>query len=209
YIVDRSKLKRNGFSSYDIKSYIDSISSHDEYTYNLTTAVLVIGFRLLARPGDLCDLSWSSVKPNDPKKNWFTFDLSGHKTDFFMIDDPTPIEPYCGEKKYCPSFILNRYMKMVSHFKSPDSPLFSWADDLYLDTIDLSNIIKTAMSSIGVFHTSGHSARIGAATKLTSKGISEVIIKTAGYWMPGSRSRKHYQSRIGLAYQGLTTTMLK
>ena len=207
YIVDRTKLKRNGVSSYDIKSYIDSISSQDEFTYNLSTAILVVGFRLLARPGDLCALSWTSVKSNKPKKDWFTFDLSGHKTDFFMIDDPTPIEPYKGDKKYCPSFILKRYIQMVSHFKSPDSPLFSWSDDLYLDTLDLSNIIKTAMSSIGVSHTSGHSLRIGAATELASKGVSDVIIETAGNWAPGSKSRKRYQRRIGLASKDFTTTL--
>ena len=57
YIVDRKKLKRNGVSAYDIKNYIDSVASHDEFTFNLTTAILIIGFRLLARPGDLCNLS--------------------------------------------------------------------------------------------------------------------------------------------------------
>lgn len=208
YVSDRRKLKRNGISVFDIKHYINAVTSIDEFTYNLTTAILIIGFRLLARPGDLCNLSWSSIKVDYPKKNWITFDLSGHKTDFFMIDDPTPIEPYNGDQKYCPSFILKRYIKMVSHFKSSNSPLFSWSDDLYLDTPDLSEIVKSAMSSIGIRNVSGHSLRIGAATELAAKGVADVTIETAGNWAPGSKSRKRYQRRVGLAAQGFTSTLL-
>ena len=211
YIVDRKKLKRNGVSAYDIRNYIDSVAYHDEFTFNLTTAILVIGFRLLARPGDLCNLSWSSIKVDYPKKDWITFDLSGHKTDFFMIDDPTPIEPLKKgqNNKYCPSFILKRYINMVKHFKSRDSPLFSWSDDLYLETTDLSNIIKNAMSFVGTEHVSGHSLRIGAATELASKGVSEVIIDTAGNWVNHSKSKKRYIRRVGLAATSLSTTLLQ
>ncbi|EFC35471.1 predicted protein [Naegleria gruberi] len=100
-------------------------------------------------------------------------------------------------------------MDYVKHIKEDDSPLFSLMFDEYFTPTQISNIISSSMSSIGVQNTSGHSLRISAATELASKGVSQSVIETAGNWVPNSKARLRYQRRIGLATHGLTTSIMR
>ena len=100
-------------------------------------------------------------------------------------------------------------MDSIQHIKEEGSPLFSLFDDEYLSSTKISKIISESMISIGVKHTSGHSLRIGGATELASKGVSQVNIENAGNWAPYSKARAGYVKKIGLANSRLTTTIMK
>ncbi|EFC40180.1 predicted protein [Naegleria gruberi] len=85
--ADIVKRKRSGISALNVKQFIDRISIKDSYLHMLSCAILSVGIRLLARPGQLANLSWSCVKLDTPFIGWVTFDLSGHKTDQYLTDE--------------------------------------------------------------------------------------------------------------------------
>ena len=141
------------------------------FVFAFTAAILVIGFRLFARPGELCELKWSDVEIDKPKKNWIHINLSGHKTDFFFNDRPHPIDPVISVNSFCLVQILKTYMNLVKEFKSPDSPLLSFRDNQFLTTTPISELIWNAIRLMdSKTKVSGHSLRIGASIKISSKG---------------------------------------
>jgi integrase len=150
-IVDRKRLVRDGILSSHVSDYISickPTSNIERNDYLLTCAILVTGCRLLARPGELCNLEWSSVQIDKPKKGWLQFDLSGHKTDFFLNDLPFPVEPVTEEGVSCPVTILKQYMDNVKHFKENNSPLFSFHDDKFLSNAQISSLLKNAINAV-------------------------------------------------------------
>ena len=76
-----------------------------------TCAILVIAFRLFARPGELCNLKWSVLFKKD---STVQFDLSGYKTDEFdIVVDPNKNNPKVG-----PVTVLKKFQtlrKLILH----------------------------------------------------------------------------------------------
>ena len=99
--------------------------------------------------------------------------LKGHKTDFFLLEKPITVDKHLTNPLVCPVKLLAAYMESVQHFKTKDSPLFSFRDDEFLDTEDVSQLIKSAMFDIVEedVTVSGHSLRIGATTESIIKGV--------------------------------------
>lgn len=204
-ISDRKKLKRDPVSANHISNYVNNGDLGDNFLFKLTCAILVVGFRLFARPGDLCELSWSCV--SFQKNGNLKFDLSGHKTDFYLLEKPIPVEPNLEDPLVCPIRLLKTYMDEVSSFKEKDSPLFSFRDNKYLTTGVISKIIQGAMKVVDPeVHASGHSLRIGAATESIIKGVPLESIKVAGRWK-SEESCGRYMRAEGLAVNNFTSTL--
>ena len=100
-------------------------------------------------------------------------------------------------------------MKSVQHFKTKNSPLFSFHDDEFLDTEDVSQLIKSAMFDIVEedVSVSVHSLRIGATTESIIKGVptQEIIVGTRH---TDVRSLQPYQRQDALVARNLSTTLL-
>nr|CAG4714488.1 unnamed protein product [Naegleria fowleri] len=182
--------------------------SPDEcFVFALMAAILVIGFRLFARPGELCELKWSDVEIDKPKKNWININLSGHKTDFFFNDRPHPIDPVISVNSFCLVQILKTYMNLVKEFKSSDSPLFSFRDNQFLTTTQISELIRNAIRLVdSKTKVSGHSLRIGISTEISSKGMSIEVNKIMGRWV-SDKSILRYSRRIGFVENNFSTKL--
>ncbi|KAG2386348.1 hypothetical protein C9374_002794 [Naegleria lovaniensis] len=204
-----SRFGRVVKGSTKIWSLVDrkKISPEECFIFSLTSAILVIGFRLFARPGELCELKWSDVEMDNPKPGWININLAGHKTDFFFNDRPHPIDPVQDSNTFCPIQILTTYMNLVRNFKSPDSPLFSFKDNQYLTTTQISELIRNAIRQIdSTVKVSGHSLRIGASTEISSKGMPIEVNKIMGRWV-SDKSVLRYSRRIGFAESDFSTKL--
>ena len=172
-LSDRTPLHRDPITVRHLKDYIKSESKVDPFTFALTSAILVVGFRIFARPGELARLRWRYIEKL--KNGKMRINLKGHKTDFFLIEKPITIDKNKSDPKICPINILNSYMNLVKKGKKADSPLFSYKDNKYLDCNDISQILKQAVALVDqeviVY---GHSLRIGA----TMHTILGLICKT-------------------------------
>ena len=205
-LCDKIPLEREGVEANAIHDYIiNHNSSQDPYTYALTCAILVVGFRLFARPGELCKLKWSSVIFK--KDGNVQFDLSGHKTDPFFREFDIVVDANKNNPKVCPVTVLKKYMDMVSHFKEADSPLFSFENDRFLSSDQISTIVKTAMDEVDPLKkVSGHSMRIGATTEGVSKGVSMTDLMIGGRWK-SLTSLMRYARSMGLVHKQFSSTL--
>ncbi len=208
-LIDRKRLVRDPISLNYIEKYFKSSRSVDPYIFKLTCAILTLGFRLFARPGELARLRWSHIKllANGNIK----LDVGDHKTDFFMLDKPITIDRVkTVNNEICPVKSLKKYMNSVSDLKEPDSPLFSYIDDAFLSSNDITRLLKDAFNVINVTNVtvSGHSLRIGAVTEGFQKGIaSSDLMLAARHKDP--KSLMHYARAEALAGKSFSNTLFK
>ncbi|EFC46444.1 predicted protein [Naegleria gruberi] len=205
-LIDRKALKRDPIFYHHIEGFIQRKDHYDPFIFKLTSAMLVIGFRLFARPGELARLKWGYV--TKLRNGNIKLDLSGHKTDFFLLEKPITIDKHLENPSVCPVKLLFDYIDTVQHFKKADSPLFSLQDNIFFNTEDVSQLIKNAMFSVDSEITvSGHSLRIGATTESIIKGIptQDIIMGTRH---KDVKSLQPYQRQEALAARHLSTTLL-
>ncbi|EFC47282.1 predicted protein [Naegleria gruberi] len=204
-LSDKVSLQRDPITIKHLTDYLKCKDKVDNFTFRLTSAILVIGFRLFARPGEVARLKWSYIKML--KKGRIKIDLSGHKTDFFLIEKPITIERNTKDPNLCPISILKSYMDLVRNFKDAESPLFSFENDKFFDSDGISKILKNAVGIVDQGVTvSGHSLRIGAITEGLRKGMSTTDL------MVGARHKKEknlfpYLRSEGLAGKNFTNTL--
>lgn len=205
-LSDRVPLQRDPITVKHLADYIKCKDKVNNFTFCLTSAILVIGFRLFARPGEVARLKWSYI--NVLKNGKIRIDLSGHKTDFFLIEKPITIDKNSKNPSLCPIKLLNSYMDLVRDFKDDDSPLFSYENNKFLDSNGISKILKDAVGMVDQnVVVSGHSLRIGAITEGLRKGVSTEDL------MVGARHKKAkslfpYLRSEGLAGKKFSNTIL-
>ncbi|EFC41855.1 predicted protein [Naegleria gruberi] len=204
-LSDKVSLQRDPITVKHLTDYVKCKDKVDNFTFRLTSAILVVGFRLFARPGEVARLKWSYIKVL--KNGKIKIDLSGHKTDFFLIEKPITIDKNTKNPSLCPITLLNSYMDLVREFKDDDSPLFSYENNKFLDSNDISKILKNAVGMVDQdVRVSGHSIRIGAITEGLRKGVSTSDL------MVGARHKKTnslfpYLRSEGLAGKNFTDTL--
>ncbi|KAF0980976.1 hypothetical protein FDP41_012764 [Naegleria fowleri] len=126
---------------------------------------------------------------------------------FFFNDRPHPIDPVISANSFCPVQILKIYMNLVKEFKSPDSPLFSFRDNQFLTTTQISELIRNAIRLVdSKTKVSGHSLRIGASTEISSKGMSIEVNKIMGR-CASDKSILRYSRRIGFSENNFSTKL--
>ncbi|KAG2374863.1 hypothetical protein C9374_010237 [Naegleria lovaniensis] len=209
-LCDRNPLQRDPVMADYIKNYITQFkpkTPNEVFNYNLTCALLVIGFRVLCRPSEISQLQWDDI--TFITEGRVKVNLAGHKTDKNARDTPMIVDPIKENPEFCPVAILTKYMNMVKKFKKNTSPLFSYRDNKFLSRQKVQSIIQSAIRKVKPeAKITGHSLRIGGATEMVKKGENMDAVKVAGRWKSDS-SALLYMRKQALAEKNMSTTLMK
>jgi integrase len=196
----RVKLQREPLPFEAIKKWCKDTSTIQRLT---KAAIVIIGFRAMLRPSEIVNLKIDSIKI---KEGRLSINLGITKTDRTGDDDDDTIIEGCRNKSICPVQLFNRYMSKRRLMKVNSESLFI-LNEKPINYSIINKIVKEIASAMGINKgISGHSIRIGGATRAALVGISEMDIMTIGRWK--SDAFRRYIRSISVGNKGLSDKLL-